>query len=60
VQAHGAAGGIMENQAEKIELQNGVEAVGEFVEKELEVALLGDCFADFEQGFELAHGLREG
>jgi hypothetical protein len=37
-----------------------VEAIGKFMEKELKVALLGDCFADFEQSFELAHGLRKG
>jgi len=60
VQAHCAARGIVKNQAEKIELQHGVEAIGKFMEKELKVALLGDRFADFEQSFELAHRLRQG
>ena len=40
VQAHGAAGGIVKNQAEKIELQDGVEAIGKLVEEQLEIALL--------------------
>jgi hypothetical protein len=60
VEAHGTAGGIVKNQAEKIELQDGVESIGKLVEEELEVALLGDCFADFEESLELPHGLREG
>ena len=60
MEAHGAAGGIVKNQAEKIELQDGVESIGKLVEEELEVALLGDCFADFEESLELPHGLREG
>jgi hypothetical protein len=60
VQAHGAARRIVKNQAEKIELQHRVETIGKFVEEKLQVALLGDRFADFEQGFKLAHGLRQG
>jgi hypothetical protein len=60
VEAHGAAGRIVKNQAEEIELQDSVEAIGKFVEKELEVALLGNRFGNFEQGLELPHGLRQG
>jgi hypothetical protein len=30
------------------------------VEQQLEVALLGYRFADFEESFELPHGLRQG
>ncbi len=50
----------MKNQAEKIELQDGVEAIGKLVEEELEVALLGNRFADFKEGLELPHRLCEG
>jgi hypothetical protein len=60
VQPHGAAGRIVKDQAEKIELQDGMEAIGKFVEKELEVALLGNRFGNFEQGLELPHGLHQG
>jgi hypothetical protein len=60
VQPHSAAGRIVKNQAKKIELQDGVEAIGKFVEEEFEVSLLGNRFADFEEGFELPHRLREG
>ena len=56
VQAHGVLRGVVKNQAEKIELQDGVEALGEFVEEGFEVVLLGNGFADFQQSFELPVG----
>ena len=45
---------------EEIEIDDGVEAFGEIVEECGEVALLGDGFADFEEGFELAAGVLVG
>jgi hypothetical protein len=54
VQSHRVVGGIVEDQSQKIELQNGVEALGELVEERFEIALLGYRFADFEERFELA------
>src|SRR5208282_177211 len=59
VQSHSVSGRVVENEGEKIELQNGVEALGELMEKAFEVALLGDGFADFEKRFELAAGVLE-
>ena len=53
VQAHGVRGGIVQNQGEKIELQDGVKAFGKFVKQGFEVALLRDSFADFEKRFKL-------
>ena len=60
VEAHDVAGGIVESEREEIEIDDGVEALGEIVEKCGEVALLGDGFADFEEGFELAAGVLVG
>jgi len=37
-----------------------MEAARKIVEKRGEIALLGDGFADFEQGFELTPGMLEG
>jgi len=50
----------VKNEAEKIELQDGVEAHGEFVEEGLEIVLLRNCLADFQQGLELPAGRIEG
>jgi hypothetical protein len=50
----------VKNEAEKIELQNEVETFGELVEKGVEIVLLGNCFADFQQGLELPAGRVEG
>ncbi len=57
VEAHDVASGIVESEREEIEIDDGVEALGEIVEECGEVALLGDGFADFEEGFELAAGV---
>ena len=46
----------MKNESEKIELQDGVEAHGELVEEGFEIVLLGNCFADLQQGLELPAG----
>jgi len=54
VQAHGVARGVVKNQGEEIEGQDGVETLGELVEEGFEVALLGDGLADVEEGLELA------
>ena len=59
VQTHGVGGGVVEHEGEEIELQNGVKALGEFVEEAGELALLGDGFADFEKRFELPAGVFE-
>ena len=50
-------GGVVKNQGQKIELQDLVEALGQFMEKRRQVALLRNHFADFEQCFELPPGL---
>jgi hypothetical protein len=60
VEAHDVADGIVECESEEIEIDDGVEAFGEIVEECGEVALLGDGFADFEEGFELAAGVLVG
>ncbi len=60
VEAHDVAHGIVEREREEIEIDNGVEALGEIVEEFVEVALLRDGFADFEKGFELAAGVLVG
>ena len=60
MEAHDVAHGIVEREREEIEIDDGVEALGEIVEKFVEIALLGDGFADFEQGFELAAGVLVG
>ena len=57
VEAHDVARGIVENEGEEVEVHDGVEALGEVVEKRGEVALLGNGLADFEQGFELTPGV---
>jgi hypothetical protein len=54
VQAHDVARGVVERQRKEIEIDDGVEALGEIVEEFGKVALLGDGFADFEKSFELA------
>jgi hypothetical protein len=47
----------VEREREEIEIDNGVEALGEIVEEFVEIALLRNGFADFEKGFELAAGV---
>jgi hypothetical protein len=59
VQAHGIVGGVVEDENKKIELHQRVQAFGEFVEKGLEIALLGDGFADLQECVELALGMVE-
>ena len=54
VETHDVADGIVEREGEEIEIDDGVEALGEIVEECGEVTLLRDGFADFEKGFELA------
>ena len=60
VKAHHVADGIVEDESEEVEFDDGVQAAGEVVEKRGKIALLGDGFADFEQGFELTPGMLEG
>src|SRR5579883_1573643 len=60
VQAHHAAGRVVKNHAEKIELENGVEAIGELVKQRLQIALLGDHLAEIEEGLKLPSGLCAG
>jgi len=59
VEAHDIFGGVMKDEREKIEVDDGMESASEIVEKRGEIALLGDGLADFEQGFELAPGVFE-
>ncbi len=54
VQAHHIAYGVMQNQSEEVELHDPVQALGKFVEKRWQVALLGDGFADLQQSLQLA------
>ncbi len=49
----------MKNESKEIEINDGVEALGEIVKKSGEVAVLGDGFGYFEQGFELTPGMFE-
>ena len=60
VKAHHVADGIVQDEREEVEFNDGMQAAGKVVEKRGEIALLGDCFADFEQGFELTPGMLEG
>lgn len=60
VNAHGVARGVMENKAEKIELQDSVQVQREFVKETLEVALPRDGFADVQKGFQLTAGMLDG
>src|SRR5713101_9352735 len=59
VQAHDVLRGVVQDECEEIEVNDGVQARGEVVEKSGKVALLGNGLADFEQGFELAPGVFE-
>src|SRR5580704_3174216 len=53
VKAHDIARRVVEREGEEIEIDDRVQAAGEIMEQGAEVALLGDGFADFQQGFEL-------
>ncbi len=57
VKAHDVLDGVVKNESEEIEVDDRMEARGEIVEKGGKIALLGDGFADFEQGFELTPGM---
>jgi hypothetical protein len=59
VEAHDIFGGVVKDEREEVEVDNGMEAAGKVVEKRGEIALLGDSLADFEQGFELTPGVFE-
>ena len=57
MEAHDVAHGIMQYEREKIEIDDGMEALGELVEKRGKIALLGNRLADFEQSSELPPGV---
>ena len=57
VEAHDVARGIVQDEGEEVELDDGVQALGEVVEQRWEIALLGDGLADFQQGFKLTPGV---
>ncbi len=59
VETHDVLRGVVQDEREEIEVNDGVQARGEVVEKRGKVALLGNGLADFEQGFELAPGVFE-
>ncbi|GAC1680104.1 MAG: hypothetical protein PVS2B2_18250 [Candidatus Acidiferrum sp.] len=51
VQAHDVALGVVEYEGEKIKIYDAVETLGKVVEERGKIALLGDGFANLEQGF---------
>src|SRR5260370_36785362 len=53
VQAHDVLRGVVQDEREEIEVNDGVQARGEVVEKRSQIALPSDGFADFASGFEL-------
>jgi hypothetical protein len=57
VEAHDVANGVVKDEGEKVKIDDGVKTFGEVVKKSGEVAMLGDGFRHFEQGFELTPGL---
>jgi len=59
MEAHDVASGIMEDERQEIEINDGAQAVRKIVEQRGKIALLGDGLADFEQGFELTPGVLE-
>ena len=59
MEAHNIARWIVKDESEEVELHDGVQALGEVVEKRGKIALLRDGLADFQQGFELAPGVFE-
>lgn len=59
VEAHDIFDGVVKDEREEIEVDDGMETAGKVVEKRGEIALLGDGLADFKQGFELTPGMFE-
>jgi len=59
MEAHDVASGIVEDERQEIEIDDGAQAVRKIVEQRGQIALLGDSLADFEQGFELTPGVFE-
>jgi hypothetical protein len=57
VEAHDVANGVVKDEGEKVKIDDAVETLGKVVKKSVEVAMLGDGFRHFEQGFELTPGL---
>jgi hypothetical protein len=57
VKAHDVANGIVEDERQEIEVDDGAQAVRKIVKQRGEVTLLGDSLADFKQGFELTPGM---
>jgi hypothetical protein len=60
VKAHGVVGRFVKDQGEKVEGKDAVETLGKIVEEGFQVALLGDGFGDFEEGFDLTRGMVDG
>ena len=59
VEAHDVASGVVQDEGQKIEFDDGAQAVRKIVKQRWKIALLGDGLADFEQGFELTPGVFE-
>jgi hypothetical protein len=57
VEAHDIFRGVVKDEREEVEVDDGMEAASKVVEKRGKIALLGDDLADFEQGFELTPGM---
>jgi hypothetical protein len=53
VKSHDVSHGVMQDQGEEIKVDNAMEALGQVVKKSGEVAMPGNGFGNFEQGFEL-------
>ena len=57
VQAHDVLRGVVKNQGEEVEINDGMKTRGKIMEQRGEIALLRDGLAHFEQGFKLAPGV---
>jgi hypothetical protein len=57
MEPHDIARGIVENEGEEVEIDDGVQALGKVVEQRAKIALPSDGLADFEQGFKLTPGV---
>ena len=60
VEAHNVAYGVVKDKREEIKFDDAVKTLGEVVKKSGEIAVLGDGFGHFEQGFELTPGVFKG
>src|SRR5216684_7856265 len=57
VKTHDVAHGVVKDEGQEIEVDDGVQARGKIVKQRWKIALLGDGFADLKQGLELTPGM---